>query len=157
MSKSQRTKGAVGEREVCDLFSAALGLAEGPCFCGHEKSEHNIAGEARCHVLNCQCTRYKNKLAITRNIGQSRDGGYDVPVEDLAVEVKRRKTLGTIYGWLQQAFIGAKDEGANRTPIVVCRQDGGEWIVVLRLTDFLKYWLGWRVAQARAKGDQAEV
>jgi hypothetical protein len=121
MGKSQRTKGAVGEREVCDIFSAALG----------EK--------------------------VTRNIGQSRDGGNDIDIKDLVVEVKRRKTLGTIYGWLQQAYAAATvypqsiEAGAKLpqaqmrgTPIVVCRQDGGEWIVVLRLTDFIKYWLGFR-------------
>lgn len=119
MGKSQRAKGAVGEREVCEIFSAALG----------EK--------------------------ITRNIGQSRDGGNDIDIHDLVVEVKRRKTLGTIYGWLQQAYTAAtqpvtktEQRGVNRSPIVVCRQDGGEWIVVLRLTDFIRYWLGWREKKA---------
>jgi hypothetical protein len=102
----------VGEREVAALFSAHTGR------------------------------KYE------RNIGQARDGGNDIDIEDLVVEVKRRKTLGTIYGWLQQAVsaVGLRAPLVRRsiepqhTPIVVARQDGGEWIVVLRLRDFLPLW-----------------
>jgi hypothetical protein len=66
--------------------------------------------------------------------------------------VKRRKTLGTVYGWLQQAIaakIGqtaptpTEPERPGKTPIVVARQDGGQWIVILRLTDFLPIWWAW--------------
>lgn len=116
MGKSQRTKGAVGEREVCDIFAVALGEP------------------------------------VKRNIDQARDGGNDIDIKDLVVEVKRRKTLGTIYGWFAQAFAAATTHPQHAvgeakmrgTPIVICRQDGGEWIVVLRLADFIRYWLGWR-------------
>jgi hypothetical protein len=117
LGKSQRTKGAVGEREVAALFSAHTGR------------------------------EYK------RNIGQARDGGNDIDIEDLVVEVKRRKTLGTIYGWLQQAIAAATQPLPasvinmqpilRGTPVVVARQDGGEWVVVLRLRDFLPIWGAW--------------
>jgi hypothetical protein len=118
MSKMQRTKGAVFERDVCAIFSAALG------------------------------TEFK------RNIGQARDGGNDIDVGPLVVEVKIRKTLGTVYGWLQQAITavgistyrvngyeplrGGESYDAPRIPIVVARQDGDTApIVILRLSDFL--------------------
>lgn len=115
MGKSQRTKGAVFEREVCDSFTAALNPA----------------------------TPFK------RNIGQARDGGNDIDVGPLVVECKRRKTLGTVYGWLEQATRAAVARRIGRTtteqhkhvkaiPMVVARQDADTSpIVILRLTDFL--------------------
>lgn len=114
MGKSQRTKGASYEREVCDAFTAALGL---------EKK-------------------------ITRNIGQARDGGNDIDIGPLVVECKRRKTLGTVYSWLQQAIVAASDSDDSSPyvtdgqidpsiPVVVARQDQGESIVILRFDDFI--------------------
>jgi len=130
VSKSQRNKGAGGEREVCEIFNAAL-----------------------------------NRDDIKRNIGQSRDGGNDIDVGPLVVEVKRRKTLGTIYGWMQQAIEAVKGrrltgqqnvrsvnlppgsagivatiESSPLLPVVVFRQDGDtSWMVMMRLNDWLKF------------------
>lgn len=122
MSKSQRTKGAVFEREVCEIFTSALNPAE----------------------------------PFKRNIGQARDGGNDIDVGPLVVECKRRKTLGTVYGWLQQAIdacrgrtytVDVMDDGEwlgscetrPMIPAVVARQDGDTApIVILKLSDFLK-------------------
>jgi len=107
VGRSQRTKGAVFEREIRDHFSAAYG----------QKFE--------------------------RNIGQARDGGNDLDVGPLCVEVKRRKTLGTVYAWLQQA-VAAVPAFVQRTghehpiPVVVARQDADTSpLVILRLSDFL--------------------
>lgn len=120
MGKSQRNKGAGFEREVCDIFTAALGLDE----------EHKIK----------------------RNIGQARDGGNDIDIGPLVVECKRRKTLGTVYGWLQQAIDATKGKfvmprkgphagdpqyGEKMLPVVVAREDNGVPIVIMRLNDFL--------------------
>ena len=117
MSASQRTKGATYEREVCDAFTTLLGRK------------------------------------VQRNIGQARDGGNDIDIGPLVVECKRRKTLGTVYGWLQQAIDATRGRTYRKTaydprtggdtydapwiPVVVARQDAGESIVILRLTDFL--------------------
>lgn len=68
---------------------------------------------------------------VKRNIGQARDGGCDINVGPLVVECKRRKTLGTVYGWLQQAI-----NAGGGVPVVVAREDQGEPIVILRLSDF---------------------
>lgn len=78
---------------------------------------------------------------VKRNIGQARDGGNDIDVADLLIECKRRKTLTTIEGWLQQAQDAVTErflaDGVARRPVVVCRADQGESLVVLKLTDFL--------------------
>lgn len=124
MSKSQRTKGAAFEREICDVFTSALNPP----------------------------TPFK------RNIGQARDGGNDIDVGPLLIECKRRKTLGTVYAWLQQAvdatFVRPDPRSSTRfapyrrtvsaddptpmIPVVVARQDGDTApIVILKLTDFI--------------------
>ena len=98
MGKSQRTKGAVFEREVAKQFSAAYGED------------------------------------FLRNIGQARDGGNDIDIGRFRVECKRRKTLGTVEGWLTQATAAC---GVGHVPIVVARSDGGAAMVLLSLEDFL--------------------
>ena len=100
MSKSQRTKGAVFEREVCDLFSDAFGRK------------------------------------ITRNIGQSRDGGNDIDVGCLVAECKRRASLKTLRGWMAQAR--AAVTSPDRVPVVVMREDGASKpMVLLEWDDFM--------------------
>lgn len=112
MGKMQRTKGASYEREVCSAFADALGFE------------------------------------VKRNIGQARDGGNDIDVGPLVIECKRRKTLTTIRKWFDQAKAAAKsrndqfwsldsDVTTPAMPIIVCREDQGESLVVIRLTDFL--------------------
>ena len=109
MGKSQRTKGAVYEREIALAFSKAF------------------------------------QAKFSRNIGQSRDGGNDIDVGPLVVECKRRKTLTTLRKWMDQAIVAAKRRlvpGTDLTttpaiPMIVCREDNGESLVVLRLADFL--------------------
>jgi len=96
MSKSQRTKGAAGERELANLLSDALGLK------------------------------------VTRNLGQARDSGHDIDLPGFSVEVKRRKRVALLYEAMEQAQSG---EG---TPTVMLRADGKEWLVVMKLPDWIK-------------------
>ncbi len=100
MSKSQRTKGASYEREVCNELALWI-----------------------------------NSLDVKpkRNIGQARDGGCDIELFRYNIECKRRKTLGTIYGWMEQCI---KSCDPYRTPVVIARQDAGESIVIMRLKDW---------------------
>lgn len=73
-----------------------------------------------------------------RNIAQARDGGNDLDVGPLVVEAKRRKTLTTIRQWLNQAKAAVFRKGrAGYVPVVVCREDNGESLVIIRLADFL--------------------
>lgn len=94
---------------------------------------------------------------IGRKLGQARDGGNDIDFGIFGVECKRRKTLGTVYGWLQQcieAVTGRKrtvlvmeepmpgvrtamQYDIDMTPIVIGREDNGVSLVILRLNDFL--------------------
>jgi hypothetical protein len=90
------------------------------------------------------CDAFSEALGrkVQRNIGQARDGGNDIDIGPLVVECKRRKTLGTVYGWLNQAIaaIGLRPADPSRLqiPIVVARQDAGTSIVIMRLEDFLE-------------------
>lgn len=99
-------------------------------------------------------------VKVQRMIGQARDGGADIlDVKPLVIEAKRRKTLGTVMGWLSQCMAAAfgrcscaVDGGicdtcsyiltaggapVRKVPIVVAREDQGESIVIMRLIDFL--------------------
>lgn len=100
MGKSQRTKGASYEREVCDVLSQAVGQK------------------------------------VQRHIGQARDGGNDITVGQLVIECKRRKTLGTVEKWLQQAKAAKKRD--SDVPVVVARSDGGKSFIIMDLDDFLR-------------------
>jgi Holliday junction resolvase len=106
MGKSQRTKGATYEREVCKWLEERFGRA------------------------------------VTRNIGQARDGGNDIDYGPLLIECKRRKTLTTIESWMQQAvdsvaaWMRRERRGAVPVPLVVCRADNGASLVILRADDF---------------------
>lgn len=105
MSKMQRTKGAVYEREIAKALSHAFGRE------------------------------------FKRNIGQARDGGCDIDVGPLVCELKRRKSLKTIEGWMAQAQAAANRRGLcdddTHMPTVICRADGGEDMIILKVSDFL--------------------
>lgn len=110
MSKSQRTKGAGGERELCALLSDAFG----------EK--------------------------ITRRLGQARDRGHDIDLDPFLIECKRRARIGLLYEWMAQvahsvAFTKPAKEGDKywpRCPVVMLRADGKDWLVVMKLPDWIK-------------------
>jgi hypothetical protein len=78
---------------------------------------------------------------ITRHLGQARDGGHDIAVPPLVVECKRRKTLTTLRGWMNQCIAAVAKLPATherRYPAVVCRDDGDTAsMIVMRLQDFL--------------------
>ena len=97
MSKSQRNKGAGGERELSRLLSDALGFV------------------------------------VKRKLGAAREGGDDMEVGNFSVEVKRRKGIGCIR-FLEQADTNAE---IDKIPVVMMREDGGQWVVLLSLDDFL--------------------
>lgn len=99
MSKSQRVKGAVGEREVCAILSK---------YFGEE---------------------------VKRNLGQARDSGDDITFGGITWEVKRRKSLATLYKWVQQSADAAAPKGT--LPVVAFRADHEEWMVALPLSMFL--------------------
>ena len=68
-----------------------------------------------------------------RNIGQARDGGDDITVGKFRIEAKRRKGIA-VHEWVDQVVRAC---GPNDVPVVCCRGDGKEWLVVMRLDDAL--------------------
>lgn len=69
--------------------------------------------------------------------GQQFKGGEDSPdvvgIEGYHIECKRCEKI-SIYDWMAQAI---RDSGCN-TPIVVFRKNKEEWLVTIRLEDFIK-------------------
>ena len=64
------------------------------------------------------------------------DGSPDVEgLSGWFLECKRYKKIGKIYDWLRQAVDTCQD---GRHPVVFCRADNEESLVVLRATDFLE-------------------
>lgn len=74
--------------------------------------------------------------AIVRNLEQTRSGGHDLlGVDGWAVEVKRyrRVTRALVATWWAQACEQA--ERAGLRPVVLYREDRGEWLAVVHLAD----------------------
>lgn len=82
-----------------------------------------------CHILSEHFD-----AEIKRHIGQARDGGLDIDLGIYGIEVKRRKTLGTLREWMAQV---KKAVRFRQTPVVIAREDNGEWMVVLPLQAWL--------------------
>lgn len=81
------------------------------------------------------CAYFSDRLGrvVKRNIGQARDGGDDITIGKFRIEAKRRKRIGNIYGWRQQVIEASQPEDM---PVVICRGDGKESLVILGLDDF---------------------
>lgn len=71
---------------------------------------------------------------VTRKLGQARDGGDDIETPPYHWEVKRRDSIAAVR-YLEQCI--AALEGKSGTPIVAMREDGGEWVAMMRLADLL--------------------
>lgn len=99
-----KQKGARGEREAAALIEATVA----PVF--------EAAG------LPCP--------EITRNLMQSRQGGYDlVGLDWLALEVKRREQV-QLSGWWRQTVRQAED---GQVPFLMWRQNRKPWQVRVRV------------------------
>lgn len=90
--------------------------------------ERGARGERElCHLLADSLG-----FSVTRNLGQARDSGHDVDVPGFSIEVKRRRRIGLLYEALEQAL------GGEGIPAVASRADGKEWLVTMRLGDWIK-------------------
>ena len=72
-------------------------------------------------------------IDCSRNLTQTRDSGGDILLEKYVIECKRRAGI-SVYSWMEQA-----EESCNlgQRPIVICRADGEDSLVIMNLTDFL--------------------
>ena len=71
---------------------------------------------------------------VKRELGQARDGGCDVKLAQFVIECKRRKAL-SIYEWIDQAVAACSN---YEIPVVVCRGDKREFLVIQRFDDWLR-------------------
>jgi hypothetical protein len=69
-----------------------------------------------------------------RELGQARDGGCDIRLAQFVVEVKRRKSIA-VYEWVDQAKAACS---TDELPVVVCRGDKREFLVIQPLEDWLR-------------------
>ena len=84
------------------------------------------------------CHAFNNTFGteVSRVLGQARDGGGDIHLGHILVECKRRKSLKTVYGWMEQANKASVEAGLP-IPVVVLRADGEDSLVVMRLWDWM--------------------
>lgn len=107
---------------------------QGRCEVSGSQRRKGAAGERElCHEL----ARYFGTLP-KRTLDQARDGGYDVPLGALRIEVKRRKELKGLYGWMAQVVATLTARGGH-IPMVAIRADNEEWLVTVRLKDLIPF------------------
>lgn len=68
---------------------------------------------------------------VQRELGQSRDGGFDARIGNIAVEVKRRERA-SLHAWLEQAEAGCGD----LLPAVMWRPSRRGWVVCMAVEDW---------------------
>lgn len=71
---------------------------------------------------------------IKRKLGQAREGGDDIQVENYRLEVKRREKLA-IESWCKQVEEVAE---AGEWPVVVFRRSGQKWRAVVPIELLIK-------------------
>ena len=67
---------------------------------------------------------------------QAQVSGCDLEMPVFAPELKRYGVIGKVYDWMAQAVLQAFK--VKKIPIVICRADGKESLVIMRLPDFVK-------------------
>lgn len=87
-----------------------------------QAAEREVSGKLQ-ELLGIECVR---------RLGQERDGGHDVTVGPVALQVKRQERA-SIPTWLAQAEADAPD---GMLPAVAWRRSRGQWVVALSLEDF---------------------
>lgn len=72
---------------------------------------------------------------VKRHLGQARDGGEDITFGGITWEVKRRKSLKTVYDWMRQVEKAAQPTGNLHA--VVFRADNEDWVAMVPLEQFI--------------------
>lgn len=80
----------------------------------------------------CRLLSEEFGLPVARKLGQARDSGEDIELGPFTIEVKRRKRIGMAYDWIAQV------SAAGDRPVVMCREDGGEWLVIVPFAEWAR-------------------
>ena len=75
-------------------------------------------------------------IPVKRLLGQERDKGADILTKPYRWEIKRRKRIGMIYEWLEEAQNSLQN--ATERPVVAFRADGKGWVVAMPILEFIK-------------------
>lgn len=74
-------------------------------------------------------------IEIKRLLGQERDMGADIFTPPYRWEIKRRKRIGLVYDWMDEAYASCQPD---ERPVVAFRADGKKWIVAIPIDEFIK-------------------
>lgn len=101
---------------------------------GKASRTKGAAGEREfCNALSKLLDYMGVDSALSRNLSQTRDGGYDIAgLGDMAIEVKRAKQARVGDWWTQAAF---QAQECNKFPVLAYRLDRREWRVVMHIND----------------------
>jgi hypothetical protein len=68
---------------------------------------------------------------VKRKLGQARDSGDDIQVEQFRIESKARKAF-SVWGFMDQCQAAC---GPGDVPVVALRANGRPWLVLMRYED----------------------
>lgn len=86
-----------------------------------------------CKLLSAELEDRGVDAQLSRNLKQTRDGGYDIDGLDmLAIEIKRAKKPD-IRAWWTQCVLQSYE--SDRTPVLAYRLDNQKWRVRMHLND----------------------
>ena len=86
-----------------------------------------------CKLLSEELESLGVDSALSRNLSQTRDGGYDIAgLEQYAIEVKRA-AVADVCSWWAQTVIQAY--ACGKAPVLAYRLDRRSWRVVMHIND----------------------
>ena len=108
------------------------------------KKAKPVNGRAKGAQAERELATYLSVRGFPARRGQQFSGGADSPdvvcpaLGRFHLECKRVEgSTTTLHKWMSQSI----RDGKNKTPLVVHRQSGEDWLVTIRLTDFLDQYL----------------
>lgn len=99
---------------------------------GKRNRQRGQEGEREVAQLLTDSLGYK----VNRLLGQERDKGADILTKPYRWEIKRRKKIGLIYEWMDEAKDSLKD--ASERPVIAFRADGKGWLVAMPIEEAIK-------------------
>lgn len=99
---------------------------------GKRNRQRGQEGEREIANLLTDALGYK----VNRLLGQERDKGADILTKPYRWEIKRRKRIGLIYDWLEEAQESLQD--ASERPVIAFRADGKGWLVAMPIEEAIK-------------------